>query len=108
MRYSDPRRYEVLSRYSIYRQIISDETYLETFNQNTIEKSDSDKFHIVTKREENRLDIISNDFYGTPNYWWILAIANELIDPFIVNVGDSIRIPPIESLFKLNGVLYKP
>lgn len=108
MRYSDPRKYNYISRYSIYRQILDTDTYLESYNQKYISQSDRDQFHVVTNKEENRLDIISNNYYGTPTYWWVIALANELIDPFIVNVGTSVRIPPIDSIFELNGVLYKP
>lgn len=108
MRYSDPRKYENLSRYRVYRQILSDDTYLESFNQKEIEKSDGDVYHIVTKQEENRLDMISNNYYGTPEYWWILAIANNFIDPFVLTSGTSVRIPPLDVLFTWNGVLHLP
>ena len=108
MRYSEPRKYDYISRYSVYRQILADDTYLESYNQKYISSSERDQFHVVARNEENRLDIISNNYYGTPTYWWIIALANEFIDPFVLNVGTSVRIPPLESIFELNGVLSKP
>lgn len=43
---------------------------------------------------QHRPDLISNLFYDTPGYWWILMQVNNVIDPFDgFNVGDQIRIP---------------
>ena len=55
--------------------------------------------------EENRLDIISMSIYGTPRYWWVIALANDIIDPFDVPVGTELRIPLIETLFNKGGIL---
>ena len=30
---------------------------------------------------EGRPDLISNVFYGTPNYWWVLCQVNNISDP---------------------------
>lgn len=30
---------------------------------------------------EQRPDLISNVFYGTPNYWWLLCQVNNIDDP---------------------------
>ena len=43
---------------------------------------------------EHRPDLISNIFYGTPAYWWLLMAVNSVPDPFEgFNVGDRILIP---------------
>ena len=55
--------------------------------------------------EEDRLDIISTSFYGTPKYWWVIAMANNIIDPFTLEIGTNLRIPPIISLYNKGGVL---
>ncbi len=45
---------------------------------------------------EHRPDIISNVFYNTPAYWWLLMLVNNVSDPFEgFNVGDQILIPII-------------
>jgi len=31
---------------------------------------------------EHRPDLISNTFYGTPKYWWLLLLVNGISDPF--------------------------
>lgn len=99
MKYLDNREYDQISRYGILRVVEDDgQTYLETFNQKFIPKSDNDTYHVVTPREVNRLDIISEDFYGTPDYWWAIALANNMIDPFFVSEGVMLRLPPLSSL----------
>jgi len=30
---------------------------------------------------EHRPDLISNVFYGTPDYWWLLMLVNSITDP---------------------------
>ena len=107
MMYARPRKYNHISRYQIYRQIIDkDSTYLETANQIFVKESEQDRFHEVLKEEENRLDIISNKYYGSPDFYWVIAMANNFIDPFTVNAGDVIRIPVFNSLFEWDGALY--
>ena len=48
--------------------------------------------------------MISANFYGTPRYWWVIALANYIIDPFEVPVGLQLRIPPLISLYNKGGV----
>ena len=108
MMYAAPRKYTDLSRYSIYRLIIDDnETYTETVNRTHIPQSDNDRYHEVQPEEENRLDIIANKYYNKPEYSWIIAMGNELIDPFFIKRGTVLRIPDIYSLFEWNSALYK-
>ena len=105
----DNHEYSKLSRYSILR-VIEDQgqTYLETYNQKFIPVSDDDAYHVVTHREVNRLDIISEDYYGTPDYWWVIALANNMIDPFIVNEGVMLRLPSLTPLMSpLNEILVR-
>ena len=51
----------------------------------TLEPSNEDYYIIA--REEDRMDLIANDFYGDPTYWWVVAMANDL-------PGDSMFAPP--------------
>lgn len=105
--YADPRRYEYLSRYTPYRQIIGSDNqkFLETFNNTEIINSEEDQYYTVEVRTENRLDIIAAEHYGFPNYWWIVAHANGIIDPFNVPYGTVLRIPPVKSLYLSEGVI---
>lgn len=45
---------------------------------------------------EHRPDLISDLFYDTPSYWWLLMQVNGVSDPFeSFNVGDQILIPEL-------------
>jgi len=42
----------------------------------------------------HRPDLISNVFYDTPSYWWLLMLVNNITDPFEgFNAGDRILLP---------------
>ena len=45
---------------------------------------------------EHRPDLISDVFYYTPDYWWLILLYNNIDDPFEgLNVGDQIKIPKL-------------
>ena len=80
--------------------------YLESSNNINI-VHDGSVYHTVEASEENRLDIISNIYYGTPSLYWAIAMANNIIDPMIVVKGTVLRIPSYESLFVTGGPLIR-
>ena len=97
--HSKNREYKGLSRYQVLR-LIEDgkELFLETYNPAKVKITDLDSYHVVEEKEVNRLDIISNKYYGTPTYWWMIALANNLIDPLVVNKGTMLRIPALVTI----------
>jgi nucleoid-associated protein YgaU len=106
--YSNPRTYSSLSRYSARRIIIDDLThteYHETDNDVSIVSSSSDNYYTVDASTEDRLDVIANNYYGRASYWWIIALANKIIDPFTISIGTTLRIPPVSSLYESDGVI---
>jgi len=97
-----------LSRYNNTRIINEKETnykIFETYDNAKIVTSDSDKYYKVTHLTENRLDIIAYKIYGNAMYWWILAMANDIIDPFNIPINTLLRIPPISSVYDIGSVL---
>lgn len=112
LKYEDNKEYKSpSSRYNVCRVISEvDGRYLETYNDVKIKESSDDIYHVVTMQEEGRLDIISNNYYSTPNYWWAIALANNIIDPFSIVSGNLLRIPslmsisdPYNEVFQLRG-----
>lgn len=101
---STNNEYDKTSRYQVLRVISDETTYLETYNQVEVPVSSDDSYHVVSHGEVNRLDIISNNFYGRPDFWWAIALANNFIDPFIVQEGVMLRIP---SVITLNDSSYR-
>lgn len=61
-------------------------------------KQESDLY--IISREGDRLDLLANEFYEDPRYWWVLAEANNVgKGTMIVPSGLQIRIPfPITDL----------
>lgn len=44
-------------------------------------------------RVGDRLDAIAERRYGDPEYWWVLALANRIRDPFGIRPGTVLRVP---------------
>ena len=52
-----------------------------------------DDFYVIS-RPGDRLDLLSQEFYKTPAYWWIIAIANSFVrGSLYVPPNKQIRIP---------------
>ena len=52
-----------------------------------------------------RFDLISAQFYGVPDLWWVIALVNNVIDPILtVPPGTLIRVPTKDRLAS-EGVL---
>ena len=104
--YLTPEYYRYVSRYSKIRRIQNNDTgeiFHETYNNYSIPEKDSDTFFTVNNAVENRLDIISMKYYKSPIMWWIIAIANNIIDPFSeLPTGTVLRIPELTSVYSTN------
>ena len=90
------------SRYSRCSRIIYDnEEIIESMDRIIIPKTTKDRFHEVSARDENRIDLISNQYYGTPRYWWVIAYASNIYNPLDLPIGTILRIPPREEMIKV-------
>ena len=48
----------------------------------------------IEEKFEGRLDLISYNFYETPDLWWFIGIFNGIVNPVLeTTVGSTIRIP---------------
>lgn len=60
----------------------------------TLKPDTSDEFYVVEVGEEYRLDAIAHKVYGSTFFWWILALVNDVRNPFTQpEVGQILRIP---------------
>lgn len=50
-------------------------------------------YHKVTEAQRNRLDMIAYEHYMDAQLWWLIAMANDIIDPFFIPPGITLRIP---------------
>lgn len=54
----------------------------------------SDRTFTVPAQFANRLDLISNELYGLPDFWWAVAEASALVDPLMeADEGVTLRSP---------------
>jgi|LakMenEpi03Aug12_release.lakeMendotaPanAssembly.Ray.scaffolds.fasta_scaffold585005_2 hypothetical protein len=67
-------------------------------------KIDSTTFIINQEKFVNRPDAIAYDVYGNAKYWWIIALFNEIQDPFIeFYKGRELKIPDFNFFKKTLG-----
>lgn len=68
----------------------------------TFPESPADIYYRVEVTD--RIDLIANRYYGDPNLWWVIAVANDLyILPTDLKNGATIRIP---APAYVNGTLF--
>ena len=63
----------------------------------------------IQANEGTRLDLISNEYYQTPKYWWVIALANKMgKGTLAVTPGYQLRIPydPQRFIDKTRVTLY--
>ena len=96
-----------VSRYHNLQRIKDDEgdEYIETYERIDFPERSDDQYHLVESGEENRIDLISYEYYGTPLLYWVIAEASGLTDPFVIPAGTTLRIPSRQALYGYKGVL---
>lgn len=62
--------------------------YLDLWVPRTVEKSDFDELAIIPPGYDQRPDLMSQEYYGTPRLWWVFAVRNPdlIYDP----IGDFV------------------
>lgn len=59
----------------------------------------STEVYVVTKANENRIWKISDQFYGSFDYWWLLCLVNDILDPTSeIPAGKHMVIPRLSDL----------
>lgn len=72
-----------------------DQNYITftTYKRKPIEINAEDKFVTIPPGMAYRPDLLSYKAYGTPNFWWRIMEANNIIDIFDFIPGRTVRIP---------------
>lgn len=82
-------------RYVDFLNVLTPEENVRDFE---ILHRDTDVY--ITYHEADRLDLISDKYYGSPEYWWIILSANDYQLEFDIEAGEILRVP-----YPLNDVL---
>lgn len=92
--------------YSPYSNSTQTTWYMGPYRNRPIPPSVDDKEMVITPQYEHRPDLLSNDLYGTPAYWWIFTVRNrsKLNHPiWDMTVGKKIMVPTVSHLQKSLG-----
>jgi hypothetical protein len=96
IQYAVCRDYKHISRYKGLRQVVynpyEDDRFIALETTNPVEIKASYRMYTVPTLEENRLDLIADKFYGSPNYAWIISYMNGIEDGYTVYAGQKIKI----------------
>lgn len=108
--YSTCRDYPHISRYRTLRQVVhapdSPNRYVTLETNNAFTSNTEVVFHEVTHMEENRLDIIADNYLGSATYSWVIAYFNNIEDGYTALEGQRLKIPKsITSLLSAGEVL---
>lgn len=58
-------------------------------------RSGNEKVMVITKGIEYRPDLVSNEFFGTPDFWWAIMESNKISDIWEFKAGKTIFLPDI-------------
>lgn len=66
------------SRYDYVKKVknIDGKIVTTSFTMPVIEPKDTDVYIITSSTD--RLDALSNKYYGSPKYWWVIAMVNNI------------------------------
>ena len=89
------------NRYEVGYQL-ADGTYLYDLllHKKRIPESENDLYHDVSSGEEGKLDIVAYHYYGTVELWWVIAMANDILNPLRLAAGTRLRIPSIDRIYQ--------
>ena len=112
--YTSCRDFDNLNRYKGLRQVIHS-PYKESERMMTLESPNPFMtthveviWHCVKSTEENRLDLIAEQYLGSAEYSWVISYFNEITDGFTCYEGQKLRIPKSVSDLMKPGELLAP
>lgn len=85
-----------MGRYKTYgkKQVINGVTVTNGLCMYEMDYTGEEVYHTVQSGEQFRLDNISYTYYGDPEYWWLIALHNNISSSlFDVSPGDILKIP---------------
>jgi len=86
-----------MNRTNFYNISVVDGTSELDFLHNTLSEFTmqySPRYYRVNGADLMRPYLISNRFYGTINFWWIIMLVNEIASPLTdLEVGQILKIP---------------
>lgn len=76
------------------------------YEHRPIPASPSDEAFTITHVYAQRPDLLANERYGSPHYWWVFMLRNMNVirDPiFDFNEGETIFVPTLQTIRAIYG-----
>lgn len=93
------KSYDYISRYSSvdFAYNTKDNKYMYMLAKHV---SKNNSYILVPVSVDTNLDYLANKYYGRPDYFWLIADFNDILDPFLPLYGrfKEIKIPSISSI----------
>lgn len=93
------KQHKALSRYSTFPYYYN--TLDNKYIYGVTSQLNTDMTHVLHKvNKTDTLEALSLNYYGRPDYWWIIADFNNIVDPYI-SLSDkfkTLKIPPITNI----------
>lgn len=108
--YSVCKDFNHISRYRNLRQVVHNpndiDRYVTLETSNAFTTHTDVVYHDVTVNEENRLDLIAQQYLGSATYGWVIAYFNHIEDGYTVLEGQRLAIPrSVTALFDKGEIL---
>lgn len=97
-----------MSRYqTIGKRVVDSKNVAKTSIYPDVPASEED-YYVITSMGD-RYDVLSKQFYGTVDYWWVIAASNphSRRDTLFLEPGIQLRIPPYRRVKKEYEALNK-
>lgn len=92
-------RFSFLNFFNLF--IVNNFTFWDSIIFRDLSKPREDDIKVVITKAD-RIDLISNKFYGTPQLWWVIALANNMRNISTdFRPGREIVVPSSEFIDKL-------
>jgi hypothetical protein len=91
--------FKILSRYTggLVSKTRSNKDFVLLRTPLNLEPDEGDIFITITQELIRRPDLISSQYYDTPELWWVIYEFNGISDPlFELKIGDILRVPELE------------
>lgn len=94
-----------LKLFNILKDLKDNEKFINIFRSYIVNESnfDDERYYDVHEVDSSDwLDSISYQYYETANLWWVVAMTNNIVNPFEdISEGDHLRILKSNYLYKI-------
>lgn len=113
IQYTNCHDFDHISRYRGLRQVVhnpasTDARFIALETPNPFTTYTDVVYHDVVSYEENRLDIIAQNYLGSATYAWVIALFNNIEDGYTIHEGQRLAIPKSITSLMSKGELLAP